>query len=60
MESKKAPIFALTIVAIIVGVALFKQFDFQSFKFEKPALSVVYGITFVFCAYVIIKKFRNK
>lgn len=60
MENKKAPTFALSIAAIVIGVALFKQIDFQTFKVEKPALSVVYLATLVFVLYVIIKEGRKK
>ncbi|MFD2941397.1 hypothetical protein [Flavobacterium notoginsengisoli] len=61
MQNKNnAPIFVLRIVAIIVGVALYKQFDFKTMQFEKPALAAVYAITFLFSIYVIIKDFRKK
>lgn len=60
MENRKAPTFALSIAAIVIGVALFKQIDFQTFKVEKPALSIVYLATLVFVLYVIIKEGRKK
>ncbi len=60
MENKRSLPFILTIIAIIIGVALYKQFDFQNFSFEKPALAVVYLITFIFCFSVIIKKLTAK
>ncbi|RWU07747.1 hypothetical protein [Pedobacter chitinilyticus] len=60
MENKKAPTFALSIAAIVIGVALFKQIDFQTFKVEKPALSIVYLATLVFVLYVLIKDGRKK
>ena len=60
MENKKAPTFALSIAAIVIGVALFKQIDFQTFKVEKPALSIVYLATLVFVLYVLIKDSRKK
>lgn len=55
MEKYKAPVFTLTIVAIIVGVSLFKLIDFATFKVEKPALAVIYLITFVGSVYVLVK-----
>ena len=55
MGNNKAPVFTLTIVAIIVGVSLFKLIDFATFKVEKPALAVVYLVTFVGSVYVLIK-----
>ncbi|WP_439557300.1 hypothetical protein [Dyadobacter sp.] len=47
------PIWA--IVAIILGVTLYKQFDFQTLQFEKPALAVVYLLTFIASVYFLIK-----
>lgn len=60
MENNKAPVFTLTIVAIIVGVALFKQVDFKNFKVENVGLSIIYLITFVGSVYVLIKNRRNQ
>jgi hypothetical protein len=60
MENRKAPTFALSIAAIVIGVALFKQIDFQTFKVEKPALSIVYLATLIFILYVLIKDGRKK
>lgn len=60
MENKKGPSFILIIIAIIVGGALYKQIDFQNYTVEKPALSVVYLITFVACVAIMIKNSRNK
>jgi predicted ferric reductase len=59
MENKKATSFVFWIIAIILGVTLYKDFDFQNFKFEKPALAVVYIIVFVGCVFLIIKNFRK-
>jgi membrane protein DedA with SNARE-associated domain len=47
------PIWA--IVAIILGVTLYKQFDFQTMQFEKPAMAVIYAITFVAAIFFLIK-----
>ncbi|WP_281631266.1 hypothetical protein [Flavobacterium luteolum] len=56
MENKNQPItFVFWIVAIILGVTLYKQFDFQNLKFENPAMAVIYSIVFVFSVYYIIK-----
>ncbi len=55
METKKSSSFVLIIVALIVGVALFKQFDFQTLTCEKPALGLVYLITLIVCVSIIIK-----
>ncbi|HMR85515.1 MAG TPA: hypothetical protein PKE30_20370 [Niabella sp.] len=60
METKKALLFTFTIGAIILGVTLFKKFDFQTFTFEKPALAVVYIIGFIMCISFIIKNAKSK
>ncbi|RYE25946.1 MAG: hypothetical protein EOP51_02245 [Sphingobacteriales bacterium] len=60
MEKKNAMTFTLSIVAIILGVALYKQFDFKTFKFDKPALAVVYLIAFIPSVYILIRNARNK
>ncbi len=60
MENRKALVFGSTIGAIILGVTLFKQFNFKSFEFEKPALAVVYMIGLVICILFIRKNTTNK
>jgi len=61
MENKNQPItFVFWIVAIILGVTLFKQFDFKNLKFEDPAMAVIYGIVFLFSVYYIIKNSNKK
>lgn len=62
MEKNKVPVFTLSIVAIILGVVLFKQFDFKNLTFEKPGLAIVYLIAFVIAIYFLIKnaKTNNK
>jgi hypothetical protein len=55
MKKNNAPVFALTIVAIIVGVALYKLIDFKNFTIEKPALAAIYFVTFVFSVFVLIR-----
>lgn len=61
MENKNnAPVFTLSIVAIILGVVLYKQFNFETLTFEKPALAIVYIIVFVFSIFVLIKNFKKR
>ncbi|MHC0446083.1 hypothetical protein ACWA1F_11775 [Flavobacterium sp. 3-218] len=59
MENKKPITFVFWIIAIILGVVLFKQFDFKSLKFENPALAVIYIVVFVFSVYYIIKNSKK-
>lgn len=60
MKKSKAPVFTLWIVALIVGVALYKQFDFDSLRFKNTALAIIYMVTFMFAVYVIIKDRKKK
>jgi predicted ferric reductase len=49
----------MLVVAIILGVVLFKKFDFEKFRFEEPAIAVVYIIGFVIAVVFLIKTKRN-
>lgn len=60
MEKKKTMSFTLTIVAIIVGVALYKQINFKTMQVDKPALALVYGVTFAVSVYLLLKGSKNK
>ncbi|MCF0056343.1 hypothetical protein [Dyadobacter sp. CY356] len=55
MENKNVLSFSFTIVAIILGVTLFKQFDFESLTFKNTGLAIVYMITFGFSIYFLVK-----
>lgn len=59
MENRKAPIFTMSIVAIIVGAALYKQIDFKNMTVEKPVLSALYAISFLFAVFVLVRNFRK-
>lgn len=59
MENKKPITFIFWVIAIILGVTLFKQFDFQNLKFEKPALAAVYALVFVFSVFIIVKNSKK-
>lgn len=59
MENKKVVNFIFWIVAIILGVTLFKQFDFETFKFEKPALAVIYFLCFAFSVFILVKNSKK-
>jgi len=60
MINKKGQAFIFGIVAIILGWTLFKQFDFESLKFEKPALAVVYILTFIMSVFFLVKNVKEK
>ncbi|MBL0740698.1 hypothetical protein [Chryseolinea lacunae] len=60
MEKKKTLSFTFGIVAIILGVTLFKQFDFENLKFQKTGLAIVYSIAFIISIYVLVKNSKTK
>ena len=53
-EQKGFPLI-LVIIAIIVGGGLLREFDFETFRFRKVGLGIVYLITFVATVAVIIR-----
>lgn len=55
MKNKKGLPFPLVIIAIVLGWTIVKQFDFENLKFEKPAMAVIYILTFVMTVYMIFK-----
>jgi hypothetical protein len=42
VKHKIVPNYFLVIMAVIIGTGLYKEFDFQTLKFENPALAIVY------------------
>ncbi|MCF6132576.1 hypothetical protein [Flavobacterium wongokense] len=60
MDNKKPVSFIFTIIAIILGVVLFKQFDFKELQFEKPALAIIYGITLAASIFILVKNAKNQ
>lgn len=50
----------MSIIAIIVGSALYKQIDFKTMTVEKPWLAALYALTFLFALYILIKGYRKK
>jgi hypothetical protein len=60
MENKKGINFFFAIIAIIVGSALYKQFDFDNVRFEKPALAIIYTVVFIASIFFIIKDYRKR
>lgn len=56
MNDKKFSI-ALIIIAVILGGALLRHFDFNTLTFEKPWLDALYAIVFVTS---LVLLFKNK
>jgi len=53
-EQKGFPLI-LVIIAIIVGGGLLREFDFETFRFRKVGLGIIYLITFVATVAVIVR-----
>lgn len=60
MINKNALMGAFAIGAIILGMRLLREFDFQTFRFEKPVLAIVYFIGFIIFISLIVKTYKNK
>ena len=59
MKYKIVPNFFSLIIAVILWIALFKEFDFQNLKFEKPALAAIYIIVLIASIGFMIKKSKK-
>ncbi len=46
--------FAL--LAFPIGLALVREFDFQTFTFKNTILGIIYLVTFIFCVVLMLKK----
>ncbi len=53
--TKHMPNFSFAIIAIILGVSLFRQFDYETLTFETPALAVVYLVAFALYIFFLVK-----
>lgn len=61
MENKKRGLsIVLLIPTIVIGIALFKEFDFENLKFDKPALAFVYFIGFALSIIFQFKDFKKQ
>lgn len=56
----KFPNFFSLIIIIMVGTALYRQSDFQTLRFEKLALSMIYLIVFTTSLVLMIKDMKKK
>ncbi|WP_339841144.1 hypothetical protein [uncultured Maribacter sp.] len=59
MKYKIVPNIISIILALIIGVALFRQIDFQNMTVEKPLLALVYLIAFLISIGFMIKKSKQ-
>ena len=56
---KIKPNYFSVVITVILGVAIFKQFDFQNMKFEKPAIAIVYFIALIIGVGFVLKKSKK-
>ena len=60
MKIKKGEVFMFSVIAAILGWTLYKDFNFDTSTFEKPALAAFYGIALLMSVIFIVKNFVNK
>ena len=60
MSNKKGNLFPFVIIVIVLGMGIYKEFDFDNFKFEKPALAIVYILTFLMSVFFLFKNFKER
>ena len=56
MNYKFKPNLFAIIIILIVGSALFNQFDNEPYTFQKIALSIVYGLVIIIAIVFMVKK----
>lgn len=57
MQTKKSLSFVGLIVAIIVGRALYREYDAAAGAFKNNGLAVIYFLTFAVALYLLIRGF---
>ena len=60
MKNKIGFNFGFALLAFPIGLALLREFDFQTFTFKKTALGILYLITFIFCIILMLKKKKQE
>jgi hypothetical protein len=50
-----AKISPFWIIAVILGIAAFKQIDFENLNFKNPGMGILYLLTFIFSVFLIVK-----
>ncbi len=60
MKNKIGFNFGFALLAFPIGLALLREFDFQTFTFKKTALGILYLITFIFCIVLMLKKKKQE
>ncbi len=56
MKNKIGFNIGFALLAFPIGLALFREFDFETYTFKKTVLGMIYLVTFVFCIIMMLKK----
>ena len=56
MKNKISFNILFALLAFPIGLALLREFDFETFTFKNTALGFIYLITFIICIYFMLKK----
>ncbi|MDR2237483.1 MAG: hypothetical protein LBE92_15280 [Chryseobacterium sp.] len=60
MENRKGPSIIAIALAVILGAALYREFDSEHMRFKNTGLAVIYFTAFAFYIFTIIKGIINK
>ncbi|MBS4063718.1 MAG: hypothetical protein KGZ74_04120 [Chitinophagaceae bacterium] len=60
MQTKKGLSFFGIIVALIVGAALYREYDPAAGAFKNTGLAIIYFITFVFAVFLLIRGYSKR
>lgn len=60
MKNKIGFNFFFALLAFPIGLALLREFNFETFTFKKVALGILYLITFIVCIFFMLKKNKKK
>lgn len=59
MKNKLGFNMFFAMIAFTLGLALLREFDFQTFTFRKTALGILYLLVFIVSIYMTFKKKSN-
>ncbi len=60
MKNKIGFNFFFAMIAFTLGLALLREFDFQTFTFKNTALGILYLLVFIVSVYMTFKKKSNE
>lgn len=56
MKNKIGFNFLFALISYPVGMALFREIDFENYSFKNPGLGIIYLITFIGTVFLTFKK----